>query len=82
MMHLAITAAIYCSHLNRYICIKLQVLAVLFKSMTNSASLFTQPRQQARVDCILHCSEYGDTAVHWLKEIFDESQINLKSYQF
>ena len=57
MVHLAITAGLDCSHLNWYICIKLQVLVVLFKSMTNWASLFTQPRQQALVDCILHCSE-------------------------
>ena len=55
--HLAITTGLDCSHLSRYICIKLQVLVVLFKSMTNWASLFTQPRQQARVDCIFHCSE-------------------------
>ena len=31
MVYLAITAGLDCSHLNRYICIKLQVLVVLFK---------------------------------------------------
>ena len=57
MVHIAITAGLDCSHLNRHICIKLQVLVVLFKSMANWASLFTQARQQARGYCILHCSE-------------------------
>ena len=63
MVHLAITTGLDYSHLNRYICIKLQALVVLFKGMTNWASLFAQPRQQVRVDCIFLCAEEGDTAV-------------------
>ena len=35
MVHLAIIAGLDCSHFNRYRCIKLDVLIVLFKSMTN-----------------------------------------------
>ena len=72
MVHQAITAGSDCSHLNMYICIKLQVLVVLFKSMTNSASLFTQPRQQARVDCNSpmfrvrwHCSTLTQGNICW-----------------
>ena len=78
MVHLAIIAGLDCSRLNRYICIKLQILIILFESMTNWASLFTQPRQQARVDGIFHCSEEGDNAVPGLMEIFAESHRNLK----
>ena len=45
MVHLAIIAGLYCSHLSRYIWIELQMLIVLFESMTNWASLFTQPTE-------------------------------------
>ena len=35
MAHLATIAGLDCSHFNSYRCIKLEVLIVLFKSMTN-----------------------------------------------
>ena len=35
MVHLAIFAGLDCSHFNRYRCIKLDVLIVFFKGMTN-----------------------------------------------
>ena len=82
MVHPVITTGLDCSHLNRYICITLQVLIILFKSMTNWASLCSQPRQQTRMDCIFHCSVEGDTSVPGLMENFAESHRNLKSSQF
>ena len=57
------------------------MLIVLFESMANWAGLFTQPRQEARVDCIFHCSEEGDNAVPGVMEIFAESHRNIKSSQ-
>ena len=50
-VHLAIIAGLNYSHFNRCKCIKLEVLIVLFKSMTNKASLYIYPRQQAPVNC-------------------------------
>ena len=82
MVHLAIITGLDYSHLNRYICIMLQVLIVLFKSMANWASLYSQPRHQAHMDCIFHCSDEGDSLVPGLMENFAESHINLKSSQF